>query len=908
MHQRSAGPRRCLRAVLACFLVLLCVRFGSLARAQGLSPGGPVDFGSTPVGTAAGKISLNFTAVVTTTISGVQVVTEGAANGDFTLVGQNCLGTQAPPATCLITLQFLPTAVGLRKGWLSVTDSTGAVVNNVPLRGVGIGPLLVLTSPVTATATNQAPGLSPANFVPSASVRDGHGNLYFNDIANNRLLRQATDGTVTQLATLHTSSLSALAINGYGTLFASSPTEGAVYSLTPSANGYSPPVRLLTPGVTLVTPTGLAVDGSGYLYLADAGSNSIVRLTADGSSAVNLTLSGLTMPLLHPNGLALAAAHILFVADSGNHRIVRFSLINGQAAPFALSGATLTTPTALAVSPSDTLTVADTGNARFVSVAADGTTVPLALPGVSALEPAGVAFTPNGDVLLADASAGLITVARSSGAYTFPTTTAVGRLDTTDGSYPISLSNQGNAALPFNSGNPSQTGTAFNLNAAGTTCPAAAPLAGDASCTYAVSFTPLHTGQNSSVATFAGTGAAANSLHFALNGTGISQLDHFRIVASPASTTVGTPVSFTVTAIDTGGDPYITYLGHIALSSTDSSAQLLAGATYTFTAADAGTHTFAAPAAGIVFNALGTFVVKAADGTYTGASNAVRVLPKPVAAVVTLTSSANPVLVNGYVALTAKVTGSGGTPTGSVQFLDGTTVLGAGTLMNGTATLVVTLNHSGDHALSAVYSGDAAFLGATGTATETAVDFTLALASGASGAATVLAGKQATYALTITPVGAAKLPAGLTLALAGLPTGGVAAFSPTFIATGSAVTPVRLNVSTASAFPAVQHGPKARVRRVQSGAQSNAQPNTWPRQRSATLAAFSFLLPLVLRRRPFQRSLRLLTLACLAVGMSGCVSDASSGFYAGNPSTSTLTVTASSGSLTHTLTLTLQVE
>ena len=525
------------------------------------------------------------------------------------------------------------------------------------------------------------------------------------------------------------------------------------------------------------------------------------------------------------------------------------------------------------------------------------------MPGVPTAEPAGVAFALNGDLLLTDADAGLITVARSSGAYTFPTTTAVGRLDTTDGSFPIGLSNQGNAAFPFSSGDPSQSGAAFNLQAAGTTCPAASSLAADASCTDAVSFTPLHAGSNSSVVTLAGPAGANASkppLQFALKGTGISQLDHFRVVVTPASTTAGTPVSLTVTAIDMGGDIFTPYLGQVALSSTDATTQFLAGITYTFTAADGGTHTFAAPAAGVVFNALGTFTVKAADSTYIGISNPVQVLPQPVASAVALTSSANPVLVNGYVALIAKATGPGGTPTGSVQFLDGITVLGAAPLSNGAATLVVTLNHSGDHALSAVYAGDANFLGATGTAHETAVDFTLTLASGASASATVLTGKQATYALVVTPVGAANLPADLTLALAGLPAGAGAVFTPSLVATGSSATPVNLTISTAPAFASVQH---AHFATSQLTRQSSL-----PSKKSALLSAFTCLLPLAFRRRRLRRLLCLLALGCLTAGLSGCVSNASSGYYAANPSQSTLMVTASSGSLTHSLTLTLEVE
>jgi hypothetical protein len=73
-----------------------------------------------------------------------------------------------------------------------------------------------------------------------------------------------------------------------------------------------------------------------------------------------------------------------------------------------------------------------------------------------------------------------------------------------------------------------------------------------------------------------------------------------------------------------------------------------------------------------------------------------------------LTSSANPSVFGQNVTLTAKVTpvapGSG-TPTGSVEFLDGGTELSEVNLNGGTATLPVTFS-LGSHSITAVYSGD----------------------------------------------------------------------------------------------------------------------------------------------------------------------------------------------------------
>ena len=64
---------------------------------------------------------------------------------------------------------------------------------------------------------------------------------------------------------------------------------------------------------------------------ADAGSNSIVRVAPDQTSATTLPLDGLGSPLQGPQGLAVDLNHDLFIADTGSNRIVELSLISGKA-------------------------------------------------------------------------------------------------------------------------------------------------------------------------------------------------------------------------------------------------------------------------------------------------------------------------------------------------------------------------------------------------------------------------------------------------------------------------------------------------------------------------------------------------------------------------------------------------
>src|SRR5207302_1152827 len=65
------------------------------------------------------------------------------------------------------------------------------------------------------------------------------------------------------------------------------------------------------------------------------------------------------------------------------------------------------------------------------------------------------------------------------------------------------------------------------------------------------------------------------------------------------------------------------------------------------------------------------------------------------------------------VTFTAAVSGAGGTPTGTVSFYDGGTLLGTAGVLNGIATYTVSYLPAGDHLIHVVYSGDAAYAGST---------------------------------------------------------------------------------------------------------------------------------------------------------------------------------------------------
>jgi hypothetical protein len=96
----------------------------------------------------------------------------------------------------------------------------------------------------------------------------------------------------------------------------------------------------------------------------------------------------------------------------------------------------------------------------------------------------------------------------------------------------------------------------------------------------------------------------------------------------------------------------------------------------------------------------------------------------------TLNASANPSIVGQSVTLTASVSvqsSGAGTPTGTVTFQDGSTVLGTGTLqvVNGVdqATFTTSTLAVRNHSITAVYSGDTNFVTSSSTTLSQAVDY-----------------------------------------------------------------------------------------------------------------------------------------------------------------------------------------
>jgi kumamolisin len=127
-------------------------------------------------------------------------------------------------------------------------------------------------------------------------------------------------------------------------------------------------------GATFAYPSGIALDSSGNLYIADYNNNEIREVMAGGvvstpfgsltgasGSANNTsTTSGNTALFNTPNGIAADSSNNLYVADTGNNLIRK--IVSGVVSTLAGSGGQFSGPEGVAVDASGNVYVADTGN------------------------------------------------------------------------------------------------------------------------------------------------------------------------------------------------------------------------------------------------------------------------------------------------------------------------------------------------------------------------------------------------------------------------------------------------------------------------------------------------------------------------------------------------------------------
>jgi len=308
---------------------------------------------------------------------------------------------------------------------------------------------------------------------PLRAVVDPSGNIFFSDCFNRRVRKiSATTGVITTVAgngqpgsagldglaiNANVEQPSGVALDGFGNLYISdrgirNVDEGnhRIYKVE-AATGI---LRLvagngsmgntgdggLATAASFNFPTGLAVDGSGNVFICDQNNHRVRKVTAatgiittvagtgtagffgDGASAIAAMLN-------RPAGMTVDALGNLYIAEEGNQRIRKVAAATGiittiaGTGTYAFSGdggqataAGLATPSDVKIDGSGNLYVADADNARIRKISAgiistivgNGFSAPLISTGSATATPIGLcyglAISTAGDLIIPSTS------------------------------------------------------------------------------------------------------------------------------------------------------------------------------------------------------------------------------------------------------------------------------------------------------------------------------------------------------------------------------------------------------------------------------------------------------------------------------------------------------------------------
>jgi sugar lactone lactonase YvrE len=199
-----------------------------------------------------------------------------------------------------------PTGVAVGSGGdVYVADSLNNTIRKVTPQGV----VTTLAGATGTAGSIDGSGAAALFRQPLGVAIDSSGNVYVTDFGNNSIRKVTQSGTVSTFA----------GVEGTSTI-SSSLGE-------PDAAGHADGTGA---SASFYEPTGIAIDGSGNLYVTDAGNNTIRKITSGavvttlaGTAGVTGTADG-TGPAAKfnsPRGIAVDSNGNLYVADAGNYTV-----------------------------------------------------------------------------------------------------------------------------------------------------------------------------------------------------------------------------------------------------------------------------------------------------------------------------------------------------------------------------------------------------------------------------------------------------------------------------------------------------------------------------------------------------------------------------------------------------------
>ena len=259
--------------------------------------------------------------------------------------------------------------------------------------------------------STDATGTNASFYNPYGVAVDSGGNVYVADAANNKIRKVTAAGIVTTFAG-----------SGQGCFIDATGTNASFYS-----------------------PSGVAVDSGGNIYVADSQNNKIRKVS---SGAVVTTLAGINSSqdgigaaasFNQPSGVAVDSSGNIYVADAGNNKIRKVTAAgvvityagSGQGGSTDATGtnASFSGPSGVAVDSGGNVYVADAGNSKIRKVTAAGVVTTLAGSGLGGYTdatgtnasfsyPYGIAVDSSGNVYVAEYGANRIRKVTPAGVVT----------------------------------------------------------------------------------------------------------------------------------------------------------------------------------------------------------------------------------------------------------------------------------------------------------------------------------------------------------------------------------------------------------------------------------------------------------------------------------------------------------
>ena len=229
---------------------------------------------------------------------------------EFSVVTTNCIQL----ASCTFGIVFQPSKPGLRQATIHILDSSNNLISLWPMVGIGNAPLAQMQPGMLSTMVGQSGNSGPPTAglgttinlqTPEALCLAPDGNMFIADALANVVLKLDLQSNIVTI------------VAGTGTYGYSGDGGSALLA-------------------ELASPTGLALDISGNLYVADLGNNRIRMIKAidntietiaggggsqagndglgDGGQATIASLNG-------PSGVAVDIAGNFYIADTYNNLI-----------------------------------------------------------------------------------------------------------------------------------------------------------------------------------------------------------------------------------------------------------------------------------------------------------------------------------------------------------------------------------------------------------------------------------------------------------------------------------------------------------------------------------------------------------------------------------------------------------